>query len=133
MLILVLGMIIWNPADRGGRLDTVANEIRSQWRTGDQLVYTTVTVGMPFSYYLGDLPHAWDDTVREEFLMIPTYPRDKLAPPIGKLIRSWVVIPQDGLISPGEKAALMDLVHHQKPVYTVSYMQAAAINVYLVK
>jgi hypothetical protein len=88
---------------------------------------------MPLSYYLGDLPHTWDDTVRSDFLLIPTYVRSSLAPTTGAPVRSWVVIPRDGLIVPGEKAVLMDLVHHQKPVYTVSYMQAATIDVYLVK
>lgn len=133
VLVLVLGMTMWNPADRGGRLDIVAEEIRSQWRTGDRLVYTTVTVGIPFNYYLGDLPHAWDDTVHSGFLLIPTYSRTNLDPPTGAPIRSWVVIPEDGLITPGEKAILMDLVHHQKPVYTVAYMQAATIYVYLIE
>ena len=133
LLMLVLGMTMWNPADRGGGLDRVADQIRSQWRTGDQLLYTTVTVGMPFDYYLGDLPHAWDDTVQAEFLNIPTYDRFTLDLPTGKPLRSWVVIPEDGLITPGEKAALLDLVKHQSPEYTIRYMQAATIDVYLVE
>jgi len=133
VLMLVLGMTMWNPTDRGGKLDLVADQIRSQWRTGDQLLYTTATVELPFGYYLGDLPHTWDNTVQAEFLNIPTYARITLDPPTGEALRSWVVIPEDGLITPGEKAILLGLVHHQAPVYTITYMQASTIQVYLVE
>jgi hypothetical protein len=44
-----------------------------------------------------------------------------------------VVIPDDGLIMPSERDVLMDLVHHQEPLYTIRYMQAATIQVYLVE
>jgi hypothetical protein len=133
ILMLVLGMTMWNPYDRGGRLDQVADQIRSQWKTGDQLIYTTATVGMPFEYYLSDLPHTWDDTARSDFMLILSYPRISIDPSTGAAARSWVVIPDDGLIMPSERDVLMDLVHHQEPLYTIRYMQAATIQVYLVE
>jgi hypothetical protein len=134
-VMLVLGLVIWRPSDRGGHLDLVAEQIRSQWRTGDILVYTTNTVGLPFDYYLNDLPHTWDDTIIEPlFYNVPTIPRTWLDTPTGDVLRSWVVIPTDGvLINPEEQAALLDLVHHQEPVYTISYMQVATVNIYLVE
>ena len=133
ILMLVLGMTMWDPADRGGHLDQVTDQIRSQWRTGDQLVYTTATAGMPFDYYLGDLPHTWDDTVQAELLLIPSYDRITINPPTGAAARSWVIIPEGGMITQGEQTILDDLVHHQAPVYIVDYMQASTIQVYLVE
>ena len=66
--LLVAGLIYWHPAIRGGGLDQVATDIRSQWQDGDRLVYTTITVGLPFNYYLSDLPHTWDETIEAPFL-----------------------------------------------------------------
>ena len=133
--ILVAGLVIWNPANRGGHLDQVANEIRSQWRTGDTLVYTTVTVGLPFGYYLGDLPHTWNDIIQEpDVLAPPSIVRTYLDPPTGTATRSWVLIPNEPrLITAKEKIVLEALVHHQEPIYTVNYMQSAQLNVYLVE
>jgi hypothetical protein len=111
----------------------VANEIRSQWRTGDVLVYTTATVGTPIDYYLDDLPHTWTDIVHEPFLEVPSMHHSDLNFSTGATGRSWVIIPKDGLISPDEQVELNDLVHHQDPVYTINYLQAAQINVYLVE
>jgi hypothetical protein len=130
---LAAGLMLWHPADRGGHLDQVADQIRSQWRTGDTLVYTTGTVGMPFDYYLGDLPHTWDDTVQHPFLADPGNPHVSIVSPTGTSIRSWVIIPKDRLITPLEQSALDDLIHHQAPVFTIKYVQAAQINVYLVE
>ena len=131
--VLIIGLALWHPAQRGGGLDQVASQIRSQWRNGDTLLYTTDTIGLPFDYYLGDLPHAWDATVRSPFLLMPSYQRLTVEPYTGAPARSWVIIPEDGLITQEERAVLTDLVHHQQPVYTVAYMQAATINVYLVE
>lgn len=133
--ILLAGLVIWNPADRGGHLDQVADEIRSQWRTGDTLVYTTVTVGLPFGYYLGDLPHTWNDIIHEpDVLASPSIIRTYQATPTGGAARAWVIIPNEPtLITPAENIELDLLVHHQKPIYTVNYMQSAQLNVYLVE
>jgi hypothetical protein len=130
---LIAGLMLWHSSARGGHLDQVANEIRSQWRTGDVLVYTTATVGTPFDYYLSDLPHTWTDIVHEPFLEVPSMHHTDLNSPTGVPGRSWVIIPKDGLISPEENIALDDLVHHQDPVYTINSPQAAQINVYLVE
>lgn len=132
--LLIFGLVLWSPSYRGGHLDTLASEIRSRWRTGDQLIYTTVTVGLPFDYYLSDLPHHWDGTVRDPyFLRVPSILRSDLAP-TGEVAREWVVIPRETtLITPDEQAALRTMVHNQEPIYTIVYLQAAPIDVYLVE
>lgn len=132
-VMLIGGLMLWHPSDRGGHLDLVADQIRSQWRLGDTLVYTTGTVGQPFDYYLADLPHTWDDTVQHPFLYLTPIPRISVDPPTGFPLRSWVVIPRDGLVTPKEQAVLDDRVKHLHPVFTVAYMQAATIDVFLVE
>jgi hypothetical protein len=133
VLMLEVGLVNWHPADRGGHLDLVAAEIRSQWRTGDTLIYTTTTVGLPFDYYLNELPHAWSNIIHDPiFLNIPSI--DRTYQGTGKMTRSWVIIPNETiLITPAEQAILDDLVQHQAPVYTINYLQNAPIKVYLVE
>jgi hypothetical protein len=133
ILMLVFGLIFWHPSDRGGHLDQVADQIRSQWQAGDTLLYTTVTVGLPFDYYLNDLPHTWDDTVGHPFLAVPSIIRTALATSTETVTRAWVVIPEDLLITQEERAKLLDLVLGQKPIYRLVYLQAAPIDVFLVE
>jgi hypothetical protein len=130
--LLLVGLWYWNPADRGGGLNKVAAEIRSNWQPGDTLVYTTETVALPFDYYLRELPHTWVAIVDHPFLAVPsivrTY-RDCSIP----CRRYWIVIPEDLLITPAEHIDLNTLVHDQKPIYQIRYLQAAPIDVYLVE
>ena len=128
---IIAGLITFNPADRGGHLDQITSEIRSQWRTGDSLIYTAATVGVPFDFYLSDLPHSWDGTLQDPFLSYPSIPRQNTV--TGTPLRSWVIVPEDPLITPGEQATMNDLTNHQEPIYTIRYIQAAPINVYLVE
>jgi hypothetical protein len=128
---LIAGMLCYHPAERGGGLDQVAAQIRSQWRTGDQLVYATITVGLPFEYYLGDLPQDWLHIVHNPLLVIPAIPHS-VKPCPDSCRRFWVVIPDEQyLISPAEWASLSPYIRGQ-PVYSVKLMQASTINVYLV-
>jgi hypothetical protein len=127
---LVIGLAGWHPTDRGGHLDQIAAQIRSQWRTGDQLIFASSTVALPFEYYLGDLPHAWLDIAKDPLMDVPGEPRTVLACQ-GPLQRWWVIIPEEkDLITPPEWAALKAYMPGQ-PVYSLHYMQAATIDVYL--
>jgi len=129
---LGIGLYAWHPADRGCHLDQIATQIRSQWRTGDQLIFTTSTVGLPFEYYLGDLPHSWLDIAKDPLMDVPGIPRTTLACQ-GPCKRWWVIIPKEKeLITPAEWASLKPYMQGQ-PVYSLHYMQAATINVYLDK
>jgi hypothetical protein len=130
LILLMDGLLVYRPADRGGELDQVAAQIRSQWRIGDQLVYATMTVGLPMEYYLGDLPHAWLTIVHDPLLTAAGIPRTTQGCP-GGCKRWWVIIPDEQyLISPEECSRLKAYMPGQ-PVLSVYYMQAARINVYL--
>jgi hypothetical protein len=130
---LVIGLITWSPAARGAGLDLAAEQIRSQWRTGDLLVYVTKTTGLPFNYYLGDLPHYQDPDVASEFLQEPgIHIPDTGSPDTAS--RIWLVMPEnDKLVTPAE----LDSINHKfphsgKPNIHFVYMQAAPISIYLV-
>ena len=129
-LALVVGLLAWHPADRGGQLDQVAADIRADWKPGDQLVYATSTVGRPFGYYLDDLPHTWLDIAKDPLMDVPGDARTSLGCQ-GPCRRWWVIIPQEQyLISPAEWASLKAYMVGS-PVYAVHYMQCATIDVYL--
>jgi hypothetical protein len=127
---LIIGLAGWHSADRGAQLDQVAARIRSQWRKGDQLIYTSSTVALPFEYYLGDLPHAWLYITHDPLMEVPGEPRTSLDCP-GHCQRWWVIIPvEKDLITPPEWAALKPYMPGQ-PVYSLRYLQTATIDVYL--
>jgi hypothetical protein len=133
--VLIGGFILYNPAYRGGGLDRIAAEIRAEWKPGDQLVYTTVTVGLPFDYYLNDLPHTWNDIIQDPyFLRVPTIHRTSLVGTVGASGREWIIIPKEPeIITSLEQLELMKLVHYQQPTWTLNYIQTAPIQVYLVE
>jgi|ERR1035437_3193650 hypothetical protein len=127
---LVIGLAGWHSADRGSHLDQIAAQIRAQWQPGDQLIYVSSTVGLPFEYYLGDLPHAWLDIAKDPLMDVPGVPRSVLGCQ-GPCKRWWVIIPEEkDLITPPEWAALKPYMPGQ-PVYSIHYMQAATIDVWL--
>ena len=127
---LAIGLATWHPADRGAYLDKVAADIRSHWRPGDQLLFATSTVGLPFEYYLGDLPHAWLDIAKDPMMDVPGVPRT-VQPCSGPCQRYWVIIPEEkDIITPPEWAKLRPYMQGW-PVYSLYYIQAARIDVYL--
>jgi hypothetical protein len=131
---LLAGLVFWNPADRGGRLDLVANQIRSNWHPGDSLVYTTITTAFPFDYYLSDLSHQWNLVsnnllLTNSSLKLPTKACDP-----NPCRRYWVVIPDEQYLYNLEDYQRINLLTQgTEPIYSVHYMQAARINVYLVE
>ena len=127
---LIVGLLAWHPADRGGELDQVAAQIRADCQPGDQLVFATSTVALPFLFYLPGLPHTWLDIAKDPMMDVPGEPRTSLGCP-GGCKRSWVIIPAEkDLITPAEWASLKPYMAGG-PVYSVHYMQSATINVYL--
>ena len=56
-----------------------------------------------------------------------------LAAPVKHSTRSWWIIPEDGMITSDERLTLEGLIHWQLPIYTITYPQAAPIDVYLVE
>jgi hypothetical protein len=129
--LLVLDLTLWRPADRGAYLDQAAALVRSQWRTGDVIVYAARTAALPMLYYLPDLAHydwpgAANPLLNEPGISI----RDTGDP--ASASRIWLVVPQDGLITAPEMASLEAAYPHRgDPVWQSIYLQAATINVYL--
>lgn len=132
-LVLVLaGYGVFRPADRGGHLEQVAAEIRSQWRTGDALVITTVT-GYPFNYYLSDKPMIYQPVSDNFFLQPPGRELIPARPPEQLPSRLWVIIPNDVLLDDQADAKALQLTGGVDPLYQVVYMQTSPLQVYLVE
>lgn len=132
-LLLVLGGYgVFRAADRGGYLDQVAAEIRSQWRTGDALVITTVT-GYPFNYYLSDLPMIYQPISDNFFLQPPGRELVPARPPEQLPTRLWVIIPEDVLLDDAADLKALQLTQGTDPLFRVNYMQTSPLEVYLVK
>jgi hypothetical protein len=47
--------------------------------------------------------------------------------------RTWLIATDDNMITPDEQLVLDGLERWQLPLYTIKYIQASAIQVYLVK
>lgn len=131
LAILLVGLITWSPSARGAGLDQTAAEIRSDWRAGDVIVYGTMTVALPFDYYLADLPHDVLRIVRSWVLMEPgiVYPD---AGDISSASRIWLIVPEDPCMTTDEIAQIDAAYPHGAPVMRLVYLQAAPINVYLI-
>jgi hypothetical protein len=133
MLMLVLSLVTWDPAARGGGLDLTSAEIRARFEPGDLIVYTTYTVSMPFDYYISDLPHLMAHLASSSYL---NEPGDGITTDPSRLNaanRIWFISPDDGLIN-ADEMIFIDALHgpSNKPAYQVFYKQAATINVWVV-
>jgi len=130
---LIGGLALWHPADRGGHLDQAAAYIRSQWRTGDLVIYETKTAANPFLYYIPDLahytwPHIASNLLGEPGLYLP----DTGAPETAS--RLWLVVVEDALITDAEQARFdATFPYSGEPLWRVLYMQAAPIDIYLLE
>jgi hypothetical protein len=132
ILLLLFSVFTWNPADRGGYLDHVAAEMRSQFQTGDVVLYSTETVFLPMNYYLDDLPHYQWKIGEGGLLSEP----DINLPNTGDLVtarRIWLVTPEESLLTADEKATIDTLIAGSQPIWQVDYLQMAPIDVYLVE
>jgi len=55
-LLVLAGLIGWNPAQKGGGLDLVAQRIEKELSPGDMVFYATGTAALPFEYHIS-VPH----------------------------------------------------------------------------
>jgi len=130
--LLITGLVFWNPAARGGGLDQVAAQLRSEFRPGDEIEYSTATTFLPFYYYLGDLPYKQLKIASNGFLKDPgiTIPDD----PIPSPQRIWFITPRDPLLTQAESDQILAIIGEgKKPFASVTYLQAATIDVWLIK
>lgn len=131
--LLAAGLITWHPSQRGAGVDKVAAQIRAQWRAGDELVYTTGTVLLPFDYYLHDLPSEYLENGNQWVNL--AFPSNLLPPrPLeGPVLRRWVIVPQEPLLSDAEEQAIRDYVGDHEPVISIIPLQVAPMDVYLLE
>jgi hypothetical protein len=129
--LITSAVMFYNPSARGAGLDQVSAVIRSEWRSGDVIVYETGTVALPFDYYLGDKPYTQWKGITSPFLMEPGLS----LPDTGQIAtakRFWLIVPDDWLITPEESARFdAQFPHGSTPLMRMVYLQAAPINVYL--
>jgi len=131
ILLVVAGFARFRPADRGGYLDAISQVIRNQWTDGDMLIITTVT-GMPFDYYLHDLPMDYYAISDNFFLQPPGM--DLVTPrPIQDPSRLWVIVPNDILLSQEDHNRVDSILGDSAPLYRVDYMQTSPLEVYLIE
>jgi hypothetical protein len=105
-IILAVSLTQYDPTDRGGRIDQAADLIRSQWRTGDAILYTTFTTQAPFDYYLPDLPAALWTGVSNPFQTPPDLHVNTTLPEHERL---WVITLDEPSLPAEEQAAIHDL------------------------
>ena len=130
ILFLFTGVALWHPSARGGHLDQAAAYIRSEWKQGDVIVYSTQTVSRPFLYYISDLAHyEWPHIINPS-LNEPGVPHDDSGDPASAK-RIWLVLPEEFLITPEQRAAILAVYPRGDPLWHITYLQAAPINVYL--
>jgi hypothetical protein len=128
---LNFGLWGWNAAARGADLDRAAAWIRSQWRTGDLVVYATRTTELPFLYYIGDLPHYQYPHISSNFLEEPGIHLPDTGDPAAAG-RIWLVLPRNEmLVTPAELAAIDAAYPHGPALLRLEYLQAAPIEIYL--
>jgi hypothetical protein len=131
LLLVWAGYSRFDPVDMGGGLDQTAAEIRSQWRTGDTLVITTIT-GIPFDYYLQDLPMIYIPVSDNFFLQPPGLSLMTPRPPSASPVRLWVIVPDDVLLDTAAHFRVQAILGDAEPVYEVNYMQTSPLLVYLI-
>jgi hypothetical protein len=130
--LLVAGLALWRPAERGAGLDQVAAQIRSQWRTGDLLVYEAQIVAQPMNYYLSDLAHySWPGITNHLINEPGLWLADTGDPARAK--RIWLVLTEDSLISDSERTLVHATFLHGDPLWRLLYVQNSTIDVYLVE
>jgi hypothetical protein len=114
-LILIITLANWNPASRGGYIDRGAQVISRNWHEGDQIMYTTLTVAVPFLIYLPN----------RESCLVPNNGLDELPPSLLILDEcsstaaagNWIIWPRDSYMNPELTRQLSDLTDGMIPVW----------------
>lgn len=132
-LVLAVGMSNYDPSSRGGDLDDAAKFIEYAWEDGDVIYYATGTVAMPFDYYLSDKPSFILDGPADWGITPPGLPFDQT--PLNSLdyTRAWMIIPREPLLSQDQIDLLDEYTQVATLIRRVVYMQAAPIEIYLLK
>lgn len=135
-LLLVLGLINWSPAARGGELRELAQEINACWQSGDVIYHVAEITAFPFSLYTDNLPsYMLDEDLQT--IRLQNIPLEKeLGFKLAALEdvphqRAWIIYARDQLLPSRAKERMDHYVQGAVKIGTVHYMQAAPIDLYL--
>ena len=130
-VLLLVELMNWNPAARGGYLDQGAAAISRNWRLGDHIAYASLTVAMPFQYYLPG----------RESCLIPDNGMGEMPAAISPLpdcrdyaaAGTWLVWPRDPTLAPSLASALAEKTGDTIPVWrSDAAWQFAPIEIYYI-
>jgi len=138
-LVLIAGLVSYNPARKGGELDAMSAHINDNWRAGDVVYYVTGTAALPFDYYLGDKPaYILDEELHAGLLQThlqEAFGYRRAALESLDCQRAWVIWPADPMIDDTARERMAGEIGRGRfnLVGIVDYWQAADIEVYLVE
>lgn len=127
--LLVIMVANYGASARGGYIDASAAEIRRGWHAGDRIAYASLTVAVPYAYYLADLPGCLIDFPGLE--QSDAFTSCELAD-----LRSgtWLVWTHDPAVVPPQLASqLAAMTAGTLPVSNAGAWQFSAIDVYYLK
>jgi hypothetical protein len=129
LVLLVIGLRNWNPSARGGYINEGAEVIARNWQPGDRIAYASLTVAMPFQYYLPD----------RDSCLIPDNGMGELPPALRTMHEctgysapgTWLVWPRDPTLEAGLAQALERIVVEALPAWRSDVAwQFAPIEIY---
>jgi len=137
-LLIIVGLIGWSPAARGGELRDLAQMIESQWQPGDVIYHATGTSFLPFQFYLSGKKPAYllDEPLPSGLLRQSLQDAFGIERrPLHSIIfgRAWVIYARDELVSKRALTRMEAYTAKGTLMGTVHTWQAAPIEVYLVQ
>ena len=129
----IVGILGWNPTNRGGEVDTAADYIRNNWQEGDILYYATATVALPFDYYLSEKPKYILDGQSNVNLTPPTLYGYKFKS-LQEIAfnRAWVIYPNDRILPQDQANRLISYIKPGEFISKLNIFESADILIYLI-
>ena len=115
LILLAISVANWNPSARGGYIDKGADAILRNWHAGDKIAYASLTVAMPFQYYLPD----------KASCLIPGNDMGDLPPALRTMDEcdeyagagTWIVVPRDPTLNEDVAKELNKLTAESLPAW----------------
>lgn len=134
MVLIVTGLIGWNPALKGAGLEAAAALVADDLSPADTVLYVTGTAALPVEHYL-NVPHtAYILDANQHYALLP----DHLADAFGyqhaglEIDPKYIVYPLEPLISDDVKDQVTNYLtnHNSELVATLNYWQTAPIEIW---
>jgi hypothetical protein len=126
--VLVLAVVNWDPAARGGHLDAGAAYISAHWHRGDRIAHASATTAVPLRLLLPDR----DSCIMKGYG--PDQLPSNLALPYCDAVGSWLVWSREPIMQPELTARLSEITAQHMPTWTSVYTwQFAPIEIYYLR